>query len=52
MKGFLLILLFVTGISGIYIIVHALGWLPLLGIILLTWSNNINLQLARKNDTK
>ena len=30
------------GITGMYIIVHEFGWMPMLGIFLFQWANNID----------
>lgn len=40
----------IVGIIGGIIIVNTLGWLPLLGIILLLWSDNIGNNISTKSD--
>lgn len=40
----------VVGIAGAIIIVKTIGWLPLLGITLLLWSDNISNSISTKRD--
>jgi hypothetical protein len=40
----------VVGIAGAIIIVKTIGWLPLLGITLLLWSDNISNSISNKRD--
>lgn len=40
----------VVGIAGGIILVNTIGWLPLLGIMLVLWSDNISNSISTKRD--
>jgi hypothetical protein len=40
----------VVGIAGGIILVNTIGWLPLLGIMLVLWSDNISNSISTKSD--